>query len=179
MWETDPTTLTALATWGLAIGTLLLMYWQTRVTRRLNSASSVMTLRERFDSPPMRRARKHLATRLLNNQHEDITNLEVGAFFELVGTLTHRRVLETDLIWEAFGNWVSAYYVALRRPVDVVARGREQYKDPLIFHEFEWLALRVNAIDRKRMPSEPEPDPAEEDEFARRFLRREADLDTT
>jgi hypothetical protein len=177
MWDTDPATLTALGTWVLVIGTLLLMYWQTRQARELNSATSIMALRERFDSPQIRRARRDLATRLLHQQHEEITNIEVGAFFELVGTLTRRKVLEDDLIWEAFGNWVTAYYWALRHPVDIIGRGRATFHDPLIFHEFEWLEGRILAIDRRRQGRRDDPDAAERTEESQRLLSREAALD--
>ncbi len=177
-WDTDPVTLTAIGTWALVIGTLFLMYWQTRQTRLLNSATSVMALRERFDAPHLRRARKSLATRLLNQQHEDITNLEVGTFFELVATLTHRRVLDEDLIWEAFGSWVTAYYWALRHPVDMIGRGREAFQDPLIFHEFEWLERSVLAADRHRGALR-EATPEDRERESRLILQREADLDLT
>jgi hypothetical protein len=176
MWETDPLFLTALGTWVLVVGTIVLMWWQTRQQRELNSATAVMELRERFDSPPLRRARKHLATRLLNNQHDDITNLEVGAFFELVGTLTHRRVLDEDLVWEAFGNWITAYFWKLRHPVDMIARGREAFGDPLIFHEFEWLQDSVLSVDRHRTGA-LRPAPEVRDREGDIMMRREADLD--
>jgi hypothetical protein len=171
----DPTTLTAIATWALVIGTILLMYWQTRQTRELNSAQSVMQLRERFDAPHLRRARRTLAKHLLSNEHDDITNLEVGAFFELLATLTHRKVLEDDLIWEAFGSWVTAYWWALRNPVDMIGRGRESFKDPLIFHEFEWLDQRIRWMDRRR--GAPTPTDEDRTQESRGILQREANLD--
>lgn len=174
VWYEDPLTLTALGTWVLVVGTLILMYWQNKQTRELNSASSVMLLRERFDAPGIRRARRHLATRLLNNQHDDVTNLEVGAFFELIAALTHRKVLEEELIWEAFGTWVSGYYWALRHPVDVIGRTRKEMSDPLVLHEFEWLAKRLHETD-ERLGIHPESG-ADELE-ARALLRRESELE--
>ena len=172
----DPATWTALGTWVLVVGTLAIMYWQTRQTRVLNSASSVMALRERFDAPHLRLARRHLARRLLDQKSDDITNLEVGAFFELVGTLTHRRVLDEELVWEAFGTWVSDYYLALRHPVDLIGRARESLRDPLIFHEFEWLHRRVFEIDREMLGAE-RAQLLERDAEVRNLLEREALLD--
>jgi len=164
-------------TWVLVIGTFLLMLWQTLQNQKLNSANAVMNLRERFDTPRMRAARRHLSERLLKQAHQDISNLETITFFELVGTLTHRKVLEDDLVWEAFGGWVTSYYWALRNPVDLIGDLRSKMGDPLIFHEFEWLAHRVLEIDRRRV--RPGPDsgipPTEE---AERFLRRESQLES-
>lgn len=134
-------------TWVLVVGTLLLMYWQTRTSQKLNSANAIMALRERFDSPHMRAARRHLSARLLAQQHDDISSVEVVTFFELIGTLTHQRVLEAELVWEAFGSWVVAYYWAIRNPEDLVAKIRKDLGDPLIFHEFEWLYDTISSIE--------------------------------
>ena len=168
--------LSLVGTWILVIGTLILMYWQTRQEQHLNSANAVMSLRERFDGTRMRAVRRHLSDRLLRQAHEDITSMEVVNFFELVGTLTHRKVLDDDLVWEAFGTWVSAYYWALRNPIDMIGQIRTSLKDPLIFHEFEWLNNRVAAIDRRELgPLAESPDEAEE---SKRILKRESQLES-
>ena len=172
----DTTTIAALATWAVAIGTILVLWWQTRVAQKLGSANAVMDLRERFDAPRMRRARRQLAERLLAGRHEDITNLEVAAFFELIGALAHRRVLDRDMVWEAFGTWTTGYYHALRHPVDVIGRARTELKDPLIMHEFEWLYGVTRNVDHHLMPSIP-VDEATEHEETRVLLRREAELE--
>lgn len=172
----DITTITAAAAWAVAIGTVVLLWWQTRVTQHLNSANAVLALRERFDSPAYRRRRKRLADRLLEGRHDDITNLEVAAFFELVGSLTHARVLNRKLVWEAFGTWISGYYLALRAPVDVIGRARTALKDPLIMHEFEWLFGLIQQIDQRKMGREVNLDEVNREEVAS-LLRREAELD--
>lgn len=170
------TTFTAGAAWAVAIGTVVLLWWQVRVSQHLNSANAVLTLRERFDSPAYRRRRRVLAERLLAGRHDDINNLEVAAFFELVGSLTHSRVLSPELVWEAFGTWIGGYYVALRTPVDVIGRARVASKDPLIMHEFEWLFELVQQIDRKRLGVKADLDEATREE-SRSMLRREAALE--
>lgn len=172
----DTTTLTAAAAWAVAIGTVVLLWWQVRVSQHLNGANAVLSLRERFDSPAYRRRRRLLAERLLAQQHDDINNLEVAAFFELVGSLTHSKVLKPELVWEAFGTWVSGYYTALRHPVDVIGRARTSTKDPLIMHEFEWLFGLVQQIDRKKLGAEADLDAANREEAAA-LLRREAQLE--
>lgn len=159
------------------VGTLILMYWQTRQTQKLNSANAVMDLRERFDSPRMRAARRHLSERLMKQAQQDISNLEVVTFFELVGTLTHRKVLDDDLVWEAFGGWITSYYWGLRHPVDAIGDLRAAMKDPLIFHEFEWLHNRVVELDRRHLgPAADSGPPAAED--AARFWSRESKLES-
>jgi hypothetical protein len=164
-------------TWALVVGTLVLMYWQTRTSQHLNSANAVMALRERFDGGRMRSARRHLSERLLAQEHDDIASMEVVTFFELVGTLTHRKVLDDDLVWEAFGTWVTAYYLAIRQPVDLVAQLRQDLKDPLVFHEFEWLYHRLRAIDQARS-APPAQVPAETSADVDSILAREAKLES-
>jgi hypothetical protein len=172
----DTTTLAAAAAWFVAVGTVVVLWWQVRVAQHLASANAVMALRERFDSPAYRRRRKALAERLLAGRHDDITSLEVAAFFELVGSLTHSRVLNRKLVWEAFGTWVGGYYFALRNPVDLIGRARESSKDPLIMHEFEWLSAQVHRIDRKMLGPDFNLEEASREEVAH-LLRREADLE--
>jgi len=172
----DPTTLTAAAAWAVALGTVVLLWWQVRVSQHLNSANAVLSLRERFDSPAYRRRRRLLAERLLSGRHDDVSNLEVAAFFELVGSLTHTRVLRRELVWEAFGTWISGYYTALRSPVDLIGRARTATKDPLIMHEFEWLFGLIQQIDRKRLGGGTDLEEANRVE-AEMLLRRESQLE--
>ncbi len=164
-------------TWALVVGTLVVIYWQTHEAQRLNSANAVMNLRERFDGARMRAARRHLADRLLRGAHEDIANVEVASFFELVGALTHRKVLNPDLVWEAFGTWVEGYYSALREPVDLISQLRTTLEDPLVFREFEWLNDRLVVIDRRRL-GRPSLGLLEPKETVVQLLRRELALET-
>jgi hypothetical protein len=142
---------TTVATWVLAIGTLSALYWQTRQAGQLNSANAVITLRERFDSPRMRRARRQTSERLLNNDLGDITSLEVLTFFELIGAQTARKILDEEMVWEAFGGWITSYYLAMRSPIDRIQQLRDLAHDPLLFHKLEWLNNRIILLDRKRL----------------------------
>jgi hypothetical protein len=168
---------TAFSTWLLAVGTLFFLWWQTRQTQILNSANAVMTLRDKFDSTRMRAVRHHLSERLLKQAHEDIASIEVITFFELVGTLTHRKVLHEQLVWEAFGSWITSYWWGLRHPVDWVGRIRTDLEDPLIFHEYEWLYSRVLELDRRAL-AKVHGSPGNAEAEARRILSREALLES-
>jgi hypothetical protein len=173
---TTITAITAGAAWAVAIGTIGVNWWQVRVSQRLNSANAVLTLRERFDSPAFRRRRRQLSERLLAGRHEDVTNLEVAAFFELVGSLTHQRVLDRYLVWEAFGTWINGYYYALRHPFDVIGRARTALKDPLVMHELEWMYGMVQDMDRKMIGAEVDLEDATREE-SQALLKREAELE--
>jgi hypothetical protein len=168
---------TAFSTWVLAVGTLLILLWQTRQTQVLNSANAVMNLRDRFDSTRMRSVRRHISERLLKQAHEDIASLEVVTFFELIGTLTHRKVLDEELVWEAFGSWITSYWWGLRHPSDWVGRLRTDLSDPLVFHEYEWLEQRIRELDRRELAKFNVGETNSEEE-ARRILSREALLES-
>lgn len=163
-----------IGTWALVVGTLFLLYWQTRSDRHLNSANAVMALRERFDGERMRAARRHLAERLLKRDHDDIASMEVITFFELVGTLTHRGILDHELVWEAFGTWISCYYWAARHPEDLIGKLRQDLRDPLVFHEFEWLFNAIEGLDVKHLGARSaDVDP---ESYATQMLQREVRL---
>ena len=151
MVSLDPVTLTALAgTWILVVGTLLFAYWQLRQSQLLHSATTLLDLRERFYNARMTLARKELSTWLLSsNRTEDPGNWEVVLFFQLLGSLTHSRALESRAVWHAFGTWITAYYVFMTEPVDLLNQWRREDSDPLIFAEFEWLAKRMMDFDQR------------------------------
>jgi hypothetical protein len=145
-----------LGTWVLVVGTLILMWWQTRSARHLNSANAIMEMRDRFDSREMRRARAQFAVWLLNSTG-DYPQLEVPRMFELLGSLTHEGVLEERMVWSGFGGYVTAYYTRLRQPVDFIGQWRTSWRDPLIFGQFEWLYHRIQRIDRRMYRGAPLP----------------------
>jgi hypothetical protein len=167
---------TAIATWGLATGTVLLLYWQTRQAQRLNSANAVVQMRERFDSPRMRRARRRLSGEWLADGVEDLSSVEVMTFFELIGAQTRRKILDEDMVWEAFGGWITSYYWAMRHPRDRIGQLRESVRDPLIFYRLEWLNERMLVIDRRELGAD-HVNPADEEAFHRQFLSRESHLE--
>ncbi|HTT15570.1 MAG TPA: hypothetical protein VMG81_07360 [Thermoplasmata archaeon] len=142
-----------LATWVLALGTLAFAYWQIRLTRKLHSTSTLLDLRERFYSPRLREARRELARWLIDPRRlEEPANWEVPLFFEFAGTLTRSGVLDRHLVRKGFGPWITAYYTFMRRPDDLIGRWRKEGNDPLIFADFEWLALQVTEMERRAAP---------------------------
>jgi hypothetical protein len=174
----DPGTValwTTIAAWVLAIGTLFALYWQTRQAGQLNSANAVIALRERFDSPRMRRARRVTSEHLLKKDLGDITSLEVLTFFELIGAQTARKILDEEMVWEAFGGWITSYYTAMRSPVDRIQQLRDLAHDPLLFHKLEWLNRRIAYLDRKQLGSQSIEASNGLDEN-RLYLTREANL---
>ena len=150
----DPTIwIPILATWVLAIGTLVFAYWQLRQNQRLHSASTLLELRERFYGPRLQQARRTLSAWLLSGDRtNEPDNWEVALFFELLGSLTRMGTLEKRLVRNAFGTWVTAYYSYITRPVNLLAQWRKEGNDPLIFGDFEWLARQITAYEYHLAP---------------------------
>ena len=172
----DPVVWATLGTWVLIVATIVLLYWQTRQEHRLHSANAVLELRERFDAPRMRSARRQLSTVLLHGSPGDVANAEVASFFELIGALVHGGMLNERIVWNAFGSWITNYYWGLRHPNDRIGQIREKFKDPLVFFEFEWLNGRVLRLDRAMLGEEYTGLPPPELE-ATALLEREAALE--
>jgi hypothetical protein len=148
----DPLTVSvAAATWVVAVGTIFLMWWQMAQQRELNSAATILSLRDRFDAGHMRAARKRLSQELLGFREPYDADLAVLRFFELVGFLTHRRVLDRRMVWNALSGWVTSYHYLLTHPTDRIAEWRNEFHDPLLFAEFEWLNAQMSALDVRLM----------------------------
>jgi len=139
---------TVVGTWILIVGTLTFAYWQMRQNQRINSAKTILDLRDRFDSPSMRAARREVGVQLLKEDAgKELENYEVYLFFQLMGSLTHERILDRRMVWNAFGVWITGYYYAMTHPVDRITQWREETHDPLVFLEFEWLAKEMVRLD--------------------------------
>ncbi len=146
----EATWITILGTWVLVVGTLAFAYWQLKQAQSLNSASNLLDMRERFYGDRMKAARRTLSAWLLDpNRSDDSDDWEVAIFFEMMGFLTRTRVLNRRMVWNAFGGWITAYYLAMTRPVDLIERWRREERDATIFREFEWMAKQMLALDRR------------------------------
>ncbi len=155
---------TVVGTWILIVGTLTFAYWQMRQNQRISSAQSILDLRERFDSAPMRAARRELSAGLLKDPSSvEFTNYDVGFFFQLVGSMTRARVLDRRMVWNAFGPWVTGYYYSFTHPVDRIAQWRAESSDPLVFADFEWLAGEIAKLDRTAVRGRAGPDRSKQD----------------
>ncbi len=176
MVSLDETTLALIGTWALVIGTIALLYWQNLQAQRLHSANAVMALRERFDSPQLRAARRRFASFLLSNTSDNLPDFQVPAFFELMGAMVHRGVLDRRLVWNAFGGWITNYFWALEHPTDRVRGARDALRDPLILAEFEWLTNLMLRMDRHQLGAAHENLLPRGDE-SRAILGREASLE--
>jgi len=123
---------TALGTWLLVVGTLLAVFWQAKQQGRINSASTVMILHDRFESSVMRSYRKQLASAIISKSPIEQKDDHVLVFFETLGMLTHQRILSEDMVWNEFSWEVVRYYAAMR---DQIIRLRNASHDRTLYSE--------------------------------------------
>jgi hypothetical protein len=108
----------------------------------------VLDLVNSFNSEEMRRNRALFAKRLLEvpNSIDVAKNTPVLEFFEEVGYMTRRGVLDEGMVWNSFSWWFEPYYLAVRGSPDLIAEARSRTKAPSLFCEIEWLNGRMREI---------------------------------
>lgn len=152
-----------------------------RTTRLSNSAKMVLDLVNLFNSSDMRKQRGRFAKALLD---ENITidlrrDAPVLEFFEEIGYMTRRGVLDKGMVWNSFSWWLEPYYLAVinNHSHDLIAEARDVLKSKTLFCEIEWLYKKMNEVGIKEEGAE-EDIPASPDSI-REFLEEESKLDVS
>jgi hypothetical protein len=167
----------ALGTWGLALCTLALdlvtlkLYFATRELassaqkslgqqatdskQRAEDSATELKLRlhlamvEKFDSEHMVLQRAHLARQLyFKGDHDEIREY-VMEFFEDLGILHRRQMLDDELTWNAFSVYATRWWAACKE--FVVEERKRENDDPTYFIEFEQLAQRMNEREAREL----------------------------
>jgi hypothetical protein len=135
-----------------------------------NSAKMVLDLSAKFESAAMRKHRSAFAKQLLNDREG--TNLmddsPVLKFYEELGYMTRRGVLDKRMVWNSFFWLIEYYYAALIGPdEDLLAKVREQQKNQALYREFLWLQDSLQKVstsegeqDRYELPTTEEVEQA-------------------
>jgi hypothetical protein len=137
----------------------------------------VLDLRGMFNSVEMRKHRRHFAQMLLdrNSLPDLLKDAPVPEFFEQIGFMTRRRVLDKGMVWNSFSWWLEYYYVAVTRERNLIAEARSQIRSPSVFREIEWLYKQMCAFEMKEEGKREHIPPSSED--VRSFLGEESRLD--
>lgn len=129
-------------TLGLVI-TIIIFIIQQRKTRLLNSALMTSSFIDRFDSSEFRKFRFDFsleAANLLEQKPADFAKcVPILGFFENIGYLVRRRVLDKEMIWNKFSWIVIRYFMLLNDKTHFIQQLREKEQDDKIYCEFEWL----------------------------------------
>jgi hypothetical protein len=107
------------------------------LTRLSNSAKMVMDLVGKFEGKEMRGYRQLFATELLSGAEIDILgHVPVLEFFEEIGYMTKRGVLDKGMVWNSFFWWLAPYY---EQSEPSIKAARELLQSRVYFREIEWL----------------------------------------
>jgi hypothetical protein len=146
----DPNLWTALGTWFLVVGTLIAVYLQTRQNRLINSANTIITFHDRFESYQFKKKRQEIAQMLINS--EMVIPEDLLVFFETIGCLTRRGVLTKEMIWNEFSWETIRYYNAFtnNNGINYIGKLREDSEDVTLYADFEWLYKKFIEIDKRK-----------------------------
>lgn len=133
----------------------------------------VLDLVNKFGSAEMRSYRRSFAATLLEGRKIDLRNdAPVLEFFEEIGYMTRRKVLDEGMVWNSFSWWIEPYYLVSR---EAIVEARSETQSPSYFIEIEWLYDQMVRVGAKRQESVHIP---RSSEFCRWFLEQERDLAT-
>jgi hypothetical protein len=153
IWLAGPSHYVYLQTIAFAL-TLAAVVWYAELTRRIYreikrqakvsidtyrihrisvSAEWILKLEDRFESPEYLKDRALAAKHLLSGDVS--TSLKhVWDFFETVGLLTKRHILDEEMVWNTFFTWLNCYWQASLRLLE-----KEQELDPLLWEHVRYL----------------------------------------
>ena len=134
----------AITAWSAlaAVGAALTAVWlQNRSSRRLACLQLFAHLARQYESPQMQGLRRRLATQLMSEPRTVELDDTLFVFYENLGVLTRRGLLDPELIWNIFVFDVVHYWVATKH---YVRHMRDVSGDESIYEEFERLAERLS-----------------------------------
>lgn len=147
-----------------SLGLIVALYFHTlnlANTRLSNSAKMVSDLVKEFNSIKMRQDRKVFAKKLLDKKERNDINLRkdnpVLEFFEEIGYMTRRKVLDKGMVWNSFSWCLEYYYLAVTQEPNLIKKARlksdltptTKEDAPCLFREVEFLYNQMLKISKK------------------------------
>ena len=78
----------------------------------------------------------------------------VAAYFQTVGFLLYRKIIDISLIYDLFGVAAKLYW---EKTKPVIMGLREQFNDPNVFAWFEYTYNEMKKREQTLQPSPPRP----------------------
>lgn len=171
---------TVIGTWVLVVGALVSVWLQAKTARADRSASTVMVLRDRFNSPGLRRQRQTLSLILLRGGTLDLFHDQVLTFFETIGFSVSKGTLDAMTVWNEFSFETILYWQALIRSKtgDQIQRLRHEKHDITLYDKFEFLRDRFLKIEQNKRHGVSIENIVPSDSEIQEFLQHEAAVET-
>lgn len=84
----------------------------------------IMKLQDQFSGSRMVAVRHAAAIALLNKADDYDKVDEVLDFFENIGLLSRKKIVDDKFVWHSFSRWIYGYYQAAKGYIDEVQRDR-------------------------------------------------------
>jgi hypothetical protein len=157
-----------------SLGVIAAILYYSRVlklTRLTSSAKMVMDLNKEFNSTEMRQYRRELASVLLAGRSPNLVdNCPVLEFFEEIGYMTRRKILDGGMVWNTFSWWIEPYFLLCKA---AITDARSETQSPMFFYETQWLYEYLSKLQQKY---EKRPYIPRSNDACRKFLEGERDL---
>ncbi len=125
-----------IATWATLFVALLIVWLQNRSNRKTMGLQLYNQLAAQWDSNEMQNRRSRLALRLLRKPERIDIEDSILVFFENIGHLTRKGLLDKELIWNTYSIDIAHYWLACQA---YVLHTRSQFKCEEMYKEFESL----------------------------------------
>ena len=102
----------------------------------------ILKMEERFNGEEMKKARRTAAKALIENKNFDATD-DVIDFFEMIGLLTRKGTIDSQMVWFNFFYWIHRYINAAKAHIEA-----EQKKDCTVWTEILHLHKQLLDIER-------------------------------
>ncbi len=131
------------------VGTsLIAVFFQVRLQRMASMVDAIEKLVLTWNSENQLRLRLSVSQRLSSDSgYFGDDSEELLELSERIGAYVKFGALSEQAVWEVF-SWYTDHYFELSR--NGIVEMRKRHRDPLLFENFEWLAVRLNQTSRKR-----------------------------
>ncbi len=137
--------ITAWATVGLVIATIIMIIWQINASKSSNKIELSMRLIEQYDAMQMRENRKALASILQSGGTPGAIVMEtVVDHLDNIAVLHHRKLVDDDLIENVFSVPMRFWWCALEGDI---TRMRKEFDDDAIYKDFQLLTNNYNKLE--------------------------------
>ncbi len=137
-----------------ALGTVIVgvslfsVFVQIRLQRMASMVDAIEKLVSTWNSDSHLRLRLSVCQKLIDDrQYFGADSEELLELLERIGAYVKFGALSEHAVWEVF-SWYTDHYFELSR--HGIAEIRRYHGDPLLFENFERLAVRLNKISRKK-----------------------------
>lgn len=148
---------TAIGALSAVVGIIVAIIFQILEWRRQRFSRSVDIVAQmdaRWESVEFREIRKQAASFLLSPQESNQAAGEESVrtvlnFFETVGFLVRKRVVDEEAVWHFFGSWLFPYFRASDRIME-----QSCSLDPNCYSDFKILYGKLRRVEAKQHPTQ-------------------------